>query len=114
MGCRWGSAVLVLGLLIFTSQIELYVPPKKGKTHLLRIIREILSFSPKGKGTSLNTGLSYLNKILKKKSIVFLLSDFIDTEFHKPLKIASKKHDLIAINISDQREIKIPENVPLN
>jgi len=98
-----------VGLLIYTNQVELYVPPKKGKTHLLRLIREILSFSPKGKGTSINTGLSYLNRILKKKSIVFLISDFIDTGFDKPLKIASKKHDLVAINISDQRESEIPK-----
>jgi len=99
-----------VGLLIFTNKIELYIPPKKGKTHLLRLIREILSFSPEGKGTSLNKGLSYLNKILKKKSIVFLISDFIDSGFNKPLKIASKKHDLISINISDIREVKIPQN----
>ncbi len=98
-----------VGLLIFSNEIELYVPPKKGKTHLLRIIREILSFTPKAKGTSLSTGLNYLNKILKKKSIVFLISDFIDAGYNKPLKIASKKHDLVAINITDQRESKIPK-----
>ncbi len=98
-----------VGLLIFTNEIELYVPPKKGKTHLLRLIREILSFTPRGRGTSLEKGLSYLNTILKKKSIVFLISDYIDSNFYKPLKIASKKHDLISINISDIREEKIPD-----
>jgi len=98
-----------VGLLIFTDEIELYVPPKKGKTHLLRIIREILNFSPRGNGTSINGGLTYLSKILKKKSIIFLLSDFIDTNFTQSIKIISKKHDLVAINISDRRELDIPE-----
>jgi len=97
-----------VGLLIFTDEIELYVPPKKGKKHLLRIIREILSFKPKGKGTSINKGLGYLTKILKKKSIVFLISDFIDSDFVKPLRIISGKHDLVAINISDIKEMQIP------
>jgi uncharacterized protein (DUF58 family) len=98
-----------VGLLIFTNEIELYVPPKKGKTHLLRIIREILNFSPQSNGTSINGGLTYLSKILKKKSIIFLLSDFIDTNFTRSIKIISKKHDLVAINISDKRELNIPD-----
>lgn len=99
-----------VGLLIFTDEIELYVPPKKGKTHLLRIIREILSFKPKGKGTSLNKGLTYLSKILKKKSIIFLISDFIDSGYIKPLRIISGKHDLVAVNISDVKEMQIPDS----
>lgn len=98
-----------VGLLIFTNQIERYIPPKKGKTHLLRIIREILTFKPEGKGTSINNGLVYLNKVIKKKAIIFLISDFIDSGFTKSLKIASQKHDLIAINISDQRELIPPK-----
>lgn len=98
-----------VGLLIFTHQIELYIPPKKGKTHLLRIIREILTFKPEGKGTSIDNGLVYLNKVIKKKAIIFLISDFIDSGFTKSLKIASQKHDLIAINISDQRELVPPK-----
>lgn len=98
-----------VGLLIFTHQIERYIPPKKGKTHLLRIIREILTFKPEGKGTSIDNGLIYLNKVIKKKAIIFLISDFIDSGFTKSLKIASQKHDLIAINISDQRELIPPK-----
>jgi uncharacterized protein (DUF58 family) len=97
-----------VGLLIFTHHVERYIPPKKGKIHLLRIIREILTFTPEGKGTSIENGLVYLNKVIKKKAIVFLISDFIDSGFTKSLKIASQKHDLIAINISDRRELQPP------
>jgi uncharacterized protein (DUF58 family) len=97
-----------VGLLIFTDEIELFIPPKKGKTHILRIIRDILNFEPKSKGTSINNGLIYLNKVIKKKAIVFLISDFIDQGFSKPLKISSQKHDLIAIHITDQRESSLP------
>lgn len=98
-----------VGLLLFTDNIELFIPPKKGKTHLLRLISEILNFKPKGRGTSLNNGLEYLNKVIKKKAIVFLISDFIDYDIEKSLKISSKKHDLISVNISDLREISLPE-----
>ena len=75
----------------------------------MRIIREILNFEPAGKKTSINDGLVYLNKVIKKKAIIFLISDFIDKDFSKTLKISSKKHDLISINISDLREVSIPE-----
>ena len=98
-----------VGLLIFTDKVERFIPPKKGRIHLLRIIREILTFQPRGRGTSINTGLVYLNKAIKKKAIVFLLSDFIDRGFVNSLKISSQKHDLIAVNISDAREITPPE-----
>lgn len=98
-----------VGLLIFTDQVEHFVLPKKGRTHLLRIIREILNYTPKGKHTSINNGLSYLNKVIKKKAIVFLISDFIDSKMEQSLKISSLKHDLICINISDQREISLPD-----
>ncbi|MCP4146904.1 MAG: DUF58 domain-containing protein [bacterium] len=98
-----------VGLLLFTDKIELFIPPKKGKTHLLRIIREILNFNPTGKGTSLEKGLVYINKVIKKKAIVFLLSDFIDSGFTQSLKIASKKHDLIALKISDPKEKTLPD-----
>jgi uncharacterized protein (DUF58 family) len=97
-----------VGLLIFTQQVERFIPPKKGKSHILRIIREILEFKPRGKGTSIDNGLVYLNKVIKKKAILFLLSDFIDRDFQRSLKIASQKHDLIAIRISDRREITLP------
>lgn len=99
-----------VGLLLFTDEVERYIPPKKGKTHLLRIIREILNFQPHGRGTSLDTGLVYLNKVIKKKSILFLISDFIDTNFSQSLKIAALKHDLIAVRISDFRENTLPDS----
>lgn len=98
-----------VGLLIFTDMIERFIPPKKGRIHLLRIIREILTFIPEGKGTSIDRGLVYLNQVIKKKSIVFLISDFIDHDFVKSLKISSRKHDLIAITVSDPRELSLPE-----
>lgn len=98
-----------VGLLIFTDKIERFIPPKKGKTHLLRIIREILTFAPEGKATSIDNGLVYLNKVLKKKAIVFLLSDFIDTGFTQSLKITARKHDLIALKITDMRERELPK-----
>ncbi|MCP4219641.1 MAG: DUF58 domain-containing protein [bacterium] len=97
-----------VGLLLFTDQIELFIPPKKGKTHLLRIIREVLTFKPRGKGTSIDNGLAYLSKVIKKKAIVFLLSDFIDSGYTQSLKISSRKHDLIALKISDLRERSMP------
>jgi len=98
-----------VGLLVFTDEVELFIPPKKGKTHLLRIIREILEFKPKNYNTSIDNALKYLNKVMKKKSIIFLISDFYDTNFENSVKITSKKHDLIAINIFDKREVEIPE-----
>jgi len=97
-----------VGLLIFTDQVERFIPPKKGRSHILRIIREILNFKPKAKGTSIENGLVYLNKVIKKKAIVFLLSDFISNEFSLSLKIASRKHDLIAVKILDNREKTLP------
>jgi len=96
-----------VGLLIFTDRIERFIPPKKGRVHLLRIIREILTFTPEGRGTAIDKGLVYLNKVLKKKAILFLVSDFIDRDFTTSLKVASQKHDLIAIRLIDPRE-KIP------
>lgn len=97
-----------VGLLMFTDQIERFIPPQKGKTHLLRLIREILHFQPRGKGTSIHNGLVYLNKVTKKRAIVFLISDFIDKGFSRPLKVSSQKHDLIAVDISDLRERSLP------
>lgn len=98
-----------VGLIIITDKAELFIPPKKGRTHILRIIREILEFKPSSKGTSIENGLSYLNKVIKKKAIVFLISDFIDKDFSKSLNISGKKHDLVAVNITDKREMKMPE-----
>ena len=98
-----------VGLLIFTDKVEMYIPPKRGKSHLLRIIKEILTFRPENRSTSIENGLTYLNKVIKKKAIIFLISDFIDSDFSLPLRISGRKHDLIAINIADKREKTIPE-----
>ncbi|MFN3967109.1 MAG: DUF58 domain-containing protein [Endomicrobiia bacterium] len=96
-----------VGMIIFTDIIEKYIPPKKTLTHILRIIRETLYFSPKNKGTNIKLALEYLYHVQKKKSIVFLISDFIDSGYEHALKIVAKKHDLIAISITDRREKEI-------
>lgn len=98
-----------VGLILFTDEIEKFVPPRKGKSHILRIIREILSFEPRGNKTDLKKALEYFNHIIKKKSIVFLLSDFFDSGYDKILKIVGKKHDLIGMVINDPRENELPE-----
>jgi uncharacterized protein (DUF58 family) len=93
-----------VGLIIFTDEIEMYIPPKKGRAHVLRLIREVLYFQPKGIATDIGGALEYMNKVIKRKSVVFLLSDFMSTGFHKPLQIANNKHDIVAIKITDPRE----------
>ncbi len=101
-----------VGMIIFTDKIEKFVPPKKGKAHVLRLIREILYFKPEGTQTDISGALEYFNRVIKKKSVVFLVSDFLSEDYLKPLQIANNKHDVIAIKISDPREIKF-ENVGL-
>lgn len=96
-----------VGLILFTDQIEKFIPPKKGKSHSLRIIREVLSFEPQGNKTNLKSALEYFNHAIKKKAIVFLISDFFDTGYEKILRIVGKKHDLIGIVLSDPREKEI-------
>jgi len=99
-----------IGLLTFTDRCERFIPPRKGKTHLLRILRDILDFAPSGQRTSLADALAYLHRALRKKAVVFLISDFLDErDFVTPLKIAARKHDLIAIDVSDRRERSLPE-----
>lgn len=97
-----------VGLILFSDQIELYIPPSKGKTHVLRIIRELIEFKPYSKKTDINSALEFLNKVMKKKSIAFLLSDFISSDYEKSLKIVSKKHDLTGIKVYDKLEEFIP------
>ena len=97
-----------VGLLLFSNQIELYIPPKKGKSHILRIIRELLEFKPKNKLTDINISLEFLSGILKKKSIVFVLSDFMDDKYEKTLSIMAKKHDLTGIRVFDPKDELIP------
>lgn len=97
-----------VGLILFTDKIEKFVPPKKSKSHILRIIRELLSFEPTGKGTSIKTALEFMNKAIKKRSILFLISDFNDKDYEKILRIVGRKHDLVGINLVDKREVTIP------
>ncbi|MEP0828075.1 MAG: DUF58 domain-containing protein [bacterium] len=101
-----------VGMIIFTDRIEKFIPPKKGKAHVLRLIREILYFEPVGKKTDIASALEYFNRVIKKKSVVFLISDFLSEDYLKPLQIANNKHDIIAVKISDPRELKF-ENVGL-
>ncbi|MEO8230793.1 MAG: DUF58 domain-containing protein [Ignavibacteriota bacterium] len=97
-----------VGLILFTDKIEKFVPPRKGKKHVLRIIREVLSFEPEGKATNLKGALEYMNNAIKKKSIAFLISDFMDEGYEKILRIVGRKHDLIGIVLDDRREKEIP------
>lgn len=97
-----------IGLILFSDQIELYIPPKKGKPHVLRIIRELIEFSPKSNQTNISQALQFLSATQKKKAIVFMISDFIaDDDYEKNLKIASKKHDITGIRVYDIREEKM-------
>jgi uncharacterized protein (DUF58 family) len=97
-----------IGLILFSDQIELYIPPKKGKSHVLRIIRELIEFSPKSNKTDISQALQFLSATQKKKAIVFMISDFIaDDDYEKNLKIASKKHDITGVRVYDIREEKM-------
>ncbi len=97
-----------VGLILFSDEIELFIPPKKGKTHVLRIIRELLEFEPKSNKTNLAVALKYLTNVMKKKAIVFVLSDFIDDDYQQTIRITGKKHDVTGIRIYDEREESIP------
>jgi len=104
-----------IGVIFFSDQIEKFIPPKKGKAHILRIIRELLNLEPESKRTDLVNALKYLNNVIKKKSIAFIISDFLDPQFtvdnkegEEALKISNKKHDIVALRLYDEREVKLP------
>ncbi|HHT9129612.1 MAG TPA: DUF58 domain-containing protein [Candidatus Brocadiaceae bacterium] len=97
-----------VGLIIFTDKIEKFIPPKKGPTHVLRVIRELLCAAPTGKGTNISVALEYLNKISSRRTISFIVSDFIANDYAHALRIANKRHDMIAITIVDPREQELP------
>ena len=97
-----------VGLILFSDKIEKFVPPRKGNKHVLRIIRELLSFEPEGNATDIKSALEFMNGAIKKKSIVFLLSDFMDQGYEKILGVLGRKHDLIGVVIEDRRENEIP------
>lgn len=98
-----------VGLILFTDRIEKFVPPKKGRAHILRIVRELVSFEPRGTGTDIRQALEYFNHVTKKRSIAFLVSDFIDDGYDQILRIISRRHDVIAVELSDPREEQLPD-----
>ena len=98
-----------VSLLIFTDDLELYVPPQKGSRHVLRIIREVLYFQPKGRATNITRALNYLNRVISRKAVVFLVSDFMDQGYEDALRVTAKRHDVIAVSVSDPREMSLPD-----
>jgi len=97
-----------VGLLIFTDRIELYIPPKKGSSHVLRLIRELLYFKMPRRKTNIPQALDYIGRVTRKKSTVFLVSDFIEIDFKKPLSLLNKRHDVVAVSVRDRAEIALP------
>ena len=97
-----------VGLIIFTDSVEKFIPPKKGRRHVLRVIREAFYFKPRYKGTDIPKALEYLNKITTRRTVIFLVSDFLTSDFEKPLRIANKRHDVIALVTNDPREAELP------
>jgi uncharacterized protein (DUF58 family) len=97
-----------VGLILFSDQIELFIPPKKGKSHVLRIIRELIEFSPKSNKTDIAEAFKFLSNVMKKKAIVFMLSDFMDNDYERTLKIVGNKHDITGIRVYDKYDEEIP------
>jgi uncharacterized protein (DUF58 family) len=97
-----------VGAILFTDKVEKFIPPKKGSQHILRVIRELIEFEPQSKATNISEGLRYLTNAIKKRSIAFVISDFIGPKFDDALRIANRKHDLVALRVYDQREANIP------
>jgi len=98
-----------IGLMTFTDTVEKYIPPKKGKNHVLRVIRELLYFQPQRPGTNLQAALDFLNKVIKRKAVVFVVSDFLAPNYEQALRVTSRKHDVIPITITDPREMELPD-----
>ena len=98
-----------VGLILFSDEVEKYISPKKNKSHVLRVIREVLFNKPASSGTSIQAGIDFLMNVAKRKSVVFLISDFIDQGYWKSLKLANNKHDMIGIRISDPAELLVPD-----
>ncbi len=98
-----------VGLIIFTSEVEKYIPPKKGKKHVLHVISEVLSYKPRHKGTNINAALEFLSSVNKRRTVAFLVSDFIAADYERALQIANKRHDVIALSVKDPRERDLPD-----
>ncbi|MGB0868269.1 MAG: DUF58 domain-containing protein [Flavobacteriales bacterium] len=97
-----------VGLILFSDDVEKFIPPKKGKSHVLRIIRELIEFEPQKKGTNISGALNFMFRVMKKQCISFLVSDFIDSDYHKEIQIAAKKYDLTGVRIFDKAEEEMP------
>jgi uncharacterized protein (DUF58 family) len=97
-----------VGLLLFTDEVELYIPAKKGRSHTLRLIREILFFEPQSRGTNAALALQYLNKVLTRRAVVFFVSDFQTGDFSRELAVSGRRHDFIAVHVQDERERVLP------
>lgn len=97
-----------VGLLLFTDRIERFVPPRKGREHGLRVLREVLAFEPEGHGTDLGHALVVLQRVVPKRAVVFIVSDFVDGGFERPLRVATRKHDVVALSVTDPRESELP------
>ncbi len=97
-----------IGVMLFTDEVELFIPPKKGRKHILRIIRELIEFKPKSNKTDIANALKHFNNVIKKRSVGFLISDFYDKDFERALKIANRRHDIIALQVQDKREVEMP------
>jgi uncharacterized protein (DUF58 family) len=98
-----------IGVIFFSDQIEKFIPPKKGKSHILRIIRELIEFEPKHRKTNISEAVRFFSNVIKKRCTAFILSDFIDENFQDALKVANKKHDVVALQIYDKREAVLPK-----
>jgi uncharacterized protein (DUF58 family) len=97
-----------VGLIIFTDRVEKFVPPRKGRRHVLRVLRELLYFRPEGRGTDIASALEYLTRVVPRRAVVFLVSDFLGTGYRKALSVAGRRHDMIAIRTADRREEELP------
>lgn len=97
-----------VGLIIFTDCVEMFIPPKKGVSHVLRVIRELLCFEPRQVRTDISVGLDYLGRVTHKRSVVFLISDFLGEGYEKQMRVLAKRHDLIAVSVADPREVRMP------
>ena len=98
-----------VGLILFSDRVELFIPPKKGRLHILRLIREMIYFFPKGRGTDLAGALEYMNKVVTRRAVVFLISDFLTGDFTRPLTVSAKRHDMVALPIVDPAEEVLPD-----
>ena len=98
-----------VGAIVFTDEVEMFIPPRKGRSHVLRVIRDLLYFEPKSKKTNLAAAMDFLNSVTRKRAVVFVLSDFLTSGFEKSFRVAAKKHDVISIFLSDPREREIPK-----